>query len=77
MTTLSDTTKVCIFSSIFSGITISSASYSGVKDWKTLGLVGASAFVISGGLYKCVPKMICKFKSNNSYDGVKKLQFKL
>lgn len=73
MTTLSDTTKVGIFSSLVSGITLSSASYSGVKDWKTLGLLGVSAFVISGGLYNYVPKIVCRFKSNNSNDGVKKL----
>lgn len=73
MTTLSDTTKVGIFSSLVSGITLSSASYSGVKDWKTLGLLSVSAFVISGGLYNYVPKIVCRFKSKKSDDGVKDL----
>lgn len=73
MTTLSDTTKVGIFSSVVSSITLSSASYSGVKDWKTLGLLGVSAFVISGGLYKYVPKIVCKFKSKKSDDDVAQL----
>ena len=67
MTNLSDTTKVGIFSSLISGLSLSSASYSGVKDWKTLGFIGVGTFVISGGLYKYVPKFYCKYiKSNNN-----------
>lgn len=67
MTNLSDTTKAGIFSSLISGLSLSSASYSGVKDWKTLGFIGVGTFVISGGLYKYVPKFYCKYiKSNNN-----------
>ena len=68
MTNLSDTTKVGIFSSIVSGLTLSSASYSGVKDWKTLGFIGVGTFVISGGLYKYVPKFYCKYIKSNKSD---------
>ena len=66
MTPLSDTAKLGIFSSVISGLSVSSANYSGVNDWKTLGFIGVGSLIVSGGLYNYVPKFYCKYiKSKN------------
>lgn len=66
---MSDNTKVSIISGVSSGIAVSSASYSGIKDWKTLGLIGIGTFVLSGGIYKYVLPKLCKIvKTNNTDD---------